>query len=53
MRNSKLPKSILAVLAIAVLTVPGMVFAQSFSLEELEHRRVERRAVDAAIWYTP
>ena len=48
MKNSKLTKSILAMVAIAVLTVPSMVFAQTFSLEELDSRRVERRAVDAA-----
>jgi hypothetical protein len=27
--------------------------AQTFSIEELERRRVERRAVDAAIWGMP
>ena len=53
MKNCKLTKSILAVVAIAVLTVPSMVFAQTFSLEELDSRRVERRAVDAAIWGMP
>jgi hypothetical protein len=31
----------------------NVVFAQAFSLEELERRRVERRAVDAAIWGMP
>jgi len=51
--NRKLTKSILALVAIAVLTMTGVVFAQTFSLEEVESRRVERRAVDAAILGMP
>ncbi len=31
------------------LVIATTAFAQNFSIEELERRRVERRAVDAAI----
>ena len=53
MKNSKLTKSILAVVAIAVLAVPGVSQAQKPKLSELEARLIYSRAFEAILWASP
>ncbi|MCK4837942.1 MAG: DUF1254 domain-containing protein, partial [Desulfobulbaceae bacterium] len=59
MKNSKLTKSILALVAITALTVPGMVFAQTLTLnynhqiDPYTERLLYSRAFEAILWASP
>ena len=53
MNNSKLMKSIVALLAIAALAVPGVSYAQDSKLFEREERLIYSRAFEAIMWGSP
>ena len=53
MTNSNLQKSIVAVVAIAVLAVPCLSHAQDSELSEREARLIYSRAFEAILWASP
>jgi len=53
MKNSKLNKSIVAVITIAALAVPGMLHAQESKLSEIEKRLIYSRGFEAILWGSP
>ena len=53
MKNSDLTKLIMAVVAIAALTVPGVSQAQKPKLSEREARLIYSRAFEAILWASP
>ena len=53
MKNSKLTKLIVAVVAMAALTVPGVSQAQDSKLSETEARLIYSRAFEAILWASP
>ncbi len=53
MKNGKLTKSIVAVVAIAVLALPIVSHAQESKLSDLEKRLIYSRAFEAILWGSP